>query len=91
MGCGEGIIQEKIGTFNYNKYLGIDISDEAIKKGMNKKNEKTFFQLVDIFNFNTNETFDVIIFNEILYYIDKNKILGLMKQYEKFLAFVTRL
>lgn len=85
VGCGEGIIQEKIGEDNYLRYIGIDISDNAIKQAMKKNSDITRFLTSDALSYETNLTFDVIIFNEILYYFSREKITELLKKYDKIL------
>ncbi|MHA1696613.1 MAG: class I SAM-dependent methyltransferase, partial [Candidatus Helarchaeota archaeon] len=85
VGCGEGVLQEKIGEMNYSKYVGIDISDHVINKALKKNNEKTIFQVADTLTYEPDQKFDVIVFNEILYYFSKKQILELLKKYQNFL------
>jgi len=85
VGCGEGIFQERIGLNSYSKYVGIDISNEAIKSASYKEDEKTYFKRIDVNNFETTETFDIIVFSEILYYLGYTIIPKFMKKYESFL------
>ncbi len=77
VGCGTGIITNYI---KFKNFLGIDISEDAIQKA-NKK-ENCAFLATNAEEFRTDKKFDVIIFNEILYYLDAIKI---MKKYEEFL------
>jgi 2-polyprenyl-3-methyl-5-hydroxy-6-metoxy-1,4-benzoquinol methylase len=83
VGCGEGIIFKKIRPYGYKKYVGIDISDNAINKIGNKFYENTNFYNVDVESFTIEESFDVIIFNEVLYYLKEplltaNRIFNLL-------------
>lgn len=70
IGCGEGILQEKLTLYDYSKYVGIDISEAAINQASRKRNDKTFFINADAANYAPIESFDVIVFNEILYYFE---------------------
>ena len=83
IGCGEGILQERLGIHWYSKYVGIDISGTAIERAIKKQNEKTFFIREDATQYTPNERFDIIIFNECLFYFEDP--LKLVKRYESFL------
>lgn len=67
VGCGEGVLQERL-TKGYKKYVGIDISSEAIAKANQKTDSKTCFLVSSLAEYTTSEKFDVIVFNEVLYY-----------------------
>ncbi len=69
LGCGEGILQERLVPDGYSCYLGIDISDVAIMSAKKKTNEKTCFMVGDIGKLNVSGAFDVIIYNESIYYL----------------------
>jgi 2-polyprenyl-3-methyl-5-hydroxy-6-metoxy-1,4-benzoquinol methylase len=69
IGCGEGLLQERIASSQYSKYVGIDISEAAIKIASVKEDEKTTFIAVDMNKYVPTEKFDAIIFNESLYYV----------------------
>lgn len=86
VGCGEGILSQKICSSYYSYYKGIDFSKEAIEMAKEKKSNKDSFEIVDAFKYQSSEKFDVIVFNEILYYFKDNKILDLVNKYEKFLT-----
>ncbi len=83
--CGEGIFPENLCKNFYSKYIGIDISEVAINQALIKQDNKTFFIKADLKEFNTKQKFDVIIFNEVLYYFEANEILNIMKKYKVFL------
>ena len=69
VGCGLGTTVDFLNIDQRQKYLGLDISEEAIKKAGKKK---TDFLVSDFNNFKSSKKFDVIIFNEVLYYMDEN-------------------
>jgi 2-polyprenyl-3-methyl-5-hydroxy-6-metoxy-1,4-benzoquinol methylase len=66
VGCGDGILQERIG---YARYLGIDMFAQSIARAAHKADERTRFQHADAASFVPEERFDAIIWNECLYYL----------------------
>ena len=82
--CGEGILQQALGAGNYERYLGLDISDEAIRRAHMRQDAKTVFLREDATSFAPAGRFQVIVFNECLYYFDDPR--GLMKHYQTFLG-----
>jgi len=83
VGCGEGILHESLSPYNYSRYVGIDISEEAIRRGARKQDERTSFIRADVDNYTPDESFDTIIFSETLYYFENPG--GIMKKYASFL------
>lgn len=67
IGCGEGILQEMIAPW-YGSYVGIDLSQEAINKAQAKSDARTTFICADATTFAPQESYDIIVFNECLYY-----------------------
>ena len=70
VGCGLGTLADFLEPIQIRKYLGLDISEEAIARG-NRKNLN--FQIIDFQSFKKNKQYDVIIFNEVLYYMDEER------------------
>jgi SAM-dependent methyltransferase len=68
VGCGEGILLEKLAGSGYCKFVGIDIAQSAIDRAEKKQLERSYFAQADAQVFNSKEVFDVVIFNEVLYY-----------------------
>jgi 2-polyprenyl-3-methyl-5-hydroxy-6-metoxy-1,4-benzoquinol methylase len=83
IGCGEGILQEKIGRDSYTRYLGIDISAAAVERAQSRADVNTKFLAGDAASFDPRAKFDVIIFNESLYYFDDP--IAVLKRYGAFL------
>jgi 2-polyprenyl-3-methyl-5-hydroxy-6-metoxy-1,4-benzoquinol methylase len=82
VGCGEGLLQQRLGLSGYSKYVGIDISETAINEASSRQDEKTSFICADAVTYTPNELFDVIVFNEALYYFDEPlKMVGKYIQY----------
>jgi 2-polyprenyl-3-methyl-5-hydroxy-6-metoxy-1,4-benzoquinol methylase len=83
IGCGEGILQERLYSSNYERFVGVDISDEAIRRASQNTDEKTIFIREDATKFTTDDRFDIIIFNESLEYF--RIPLSEVQRYERFL------
>ena len=83
IGCGEGILQERLCSSNYKRFVGVDISDEAIRRAFQKQDEKTVFVREDAAVYTPDDQFDIIVFNESLEYF--RDPLGTVKRYAHFL------
>lgn len=83
VGCGEGILQERLDCSKYSRYVGIDISSEAISRAQGRQNQQVAFIAVDAAAFVPSEKFDLVIFNECLEYF--RDPLGLVRRYDGFL------
>jgi 2-polyprenyl-3-methyl-5-hydroxy-6-metoxy-1,4-benzoquinol methylase len=70
VGCGEGILQARLGPGAYSRYVGIDLSETAIQRASARSDEKTLFVRCEADAFASGEKFDAVIFNEVLYYCD---------------------
>lgn len=83
VGCGEGILQSRMPPGGYSSYLGIDISEVAIKKAGRLCNQATQYVQANMETYIPKSRFDVIIFNESLYYA--REPVQLLVQYAQFL------
>jgi 2-polyprenyl-3-methyl-5-hydroxy-6-metoxy-1,4-benzoquinol methylase len=83
VGCGEGMLQERLCSTSYSRYLGVDISQEAINRASVRANDRVGFVQGDAAAFTPDERFDVIIFNECIYYFDDPQAVA--RRYEQFL------
>lgn len=69
IGCGEGLLQQRLQTQNYGRYVGTDISDLAIQKAAaDAGDDKCTYLVADMDTYQPDEQFDCIIFNEVIYY-----------------------
>jgi 2-polyprenyl-3-methyl-5-hydroxy-6-metoxy-1,4-benzoquinol methylase len=68
VGCGEGILQQRLALSGYRRYLGTDLSEAALAKAMHRVDARTEFRLGNIEAFTPEGKFDIIVFNEMLYY-----------------------
>lgn len=81
VGCGEGTLSDFIPAHKKSKYVGIDTSDEAIKLATQKR--KLNFLHATAENFTPKDQFDIIVFNEMLYYVDH---VAILQRFSKFLS-----
>ncbi|MFD1141328.1 class I SAM-dependent methyltransferase [Larkinella insperata] len=68
IGCGEGLLQQRLQIQNYGRFVGIDISDSAIQTAQAQGDEKCTYEVDDMDKYQPEGTFDLIIFNESIYY-----------------------
>jgi 2-polyprenyl-3-methyl-5-hydroxy-6-metoxy-1,4-benzoquinol methylase len=66
IGCGEGILFGRLAS--RCRYVGIDISEEAIARASARAGGNAEFIAADAAVYTPRDFFDVIIFNEVLYY-----------------------
>ena len=69
LGCGEGVLQQRFSEKDYSYYLGIDFSEIAIANAKKLETDKTHFIVGDLNKLSVEGNFDVIIYNESLYYL----------------------
>lgn len=74
VGCGQGILLRSLPDAAYSKYVGIDLSASAIAAAQEhrrepQQNERSTFLSADCESYVPGEKFDVIVFNEVLYYL----------------------
>lgn len=84
LGCGSGVLQRRLAQDQYSRYVGIDFCEDAIEEARAMANGKASFFVADIQTFETDERFDLLVFNECLYYLPDP--LGTMQRYERNMA-----
>lgn len=84
VGCGQGALHSLLRTFGYRRYVGVDISPAAIAHANAKTDQHTSFLAIDARRFQTDEQFDLIVLNEVLYYFPEP--LALVSHLAGFLA-----
>lgn len=70
VGCAKGLLLENLDWTDYAKYVGIDISQMAIDEAAKIASRNHFFAQADAQTYKPAERFDVIVFNEVLYYFE---------------------
>jgi 2-polyprenyl-3-methyl-5-hydroxy-6-metoxy-1,4-benzoquinol methylase len=84
VGCGEGLLLDYLDRWGYQKYVGIDFSDVALRNASKRANAKTSFVSGLAESFVPDGQFDSIIFNESLYcFADP---LQVIHRYERYLT-----
>lgn len=79
LGCGPGNTANELTINAYGRYVGVDISDEALLKARNRtakegRSEKNVFVQGDFVKYEPTEKFDVILFRESMYHVPMGKI-----------------
>jgi trans-aconitate methyltransferase len=69
MGCGPGILVSLLNPGSFEYYRGIDASSEAIALAQKRAGEKIGFEIGDIQSYECEDNFDLIVFEESLYYV----------------------
>jgi 2-polyprenyl-6-hydroxyphenyl methylase/3-demethylubiquinone-9 3-methyltransferase len=90
LGCGAGNTGNEIADSKYRRYIGIDVSEIAIRHAVDRSLEtrrqhKNRYICDDIFSYVPSGTYQVILFRESLFYIPTSRISGLLKRYSKHL------
>jgi SAM-dependent methyltransferase len=100
LGCGPGNTANELAENAYGTYIGVDISDSALAKGVKRTIEsgratKNSFVCSDFLSYMPDQTFDVILFRESMYHIPYSQVLGLLEKYSSHLksrgVFIIRL
>jgi SAM-dependent methyltransferase len=69
-GCGEGVLQRAMRQVGYASYLGVDLSATAAERAQAAAgDDRTQFRQGDANSFEPEGEFDLIVFNECLYYL----------------------
>lgn len=80
MGCGEGSISDFLTPGQRSRYVGVDISSEAIKKAKRTRGGPMKFVHSAAHEFHPRHNFDVILFSDMLYYVEFEKIINQFHQ-----------
>ena len=84
IGCGEGAVSDFLTTSQVPGYVGVDISKEAIAIARSRRTTPGIrFVHAAAHRFQPSTKFDVIIFSEVLYYVEYEKIID---QYANYLS-----
>ncbi|MBL6853750.1 MAG: methyltransferase domain-containing protein [Alphaproteobacteria bacterium] len=84
VGCGAGVLAGKLKVLPFKSLLGVDISAEAIAQANAAfADGRTSFAVSDADGFETDRTFDMIIFNQCMYYLPDPR--ATLRHYMRFL------
>jgi 2-polyprenyl-3-methyl-5-hydroxy-6-metoxy-1,4-benzoquinol methylase len=84
IGCGEGFLLCFLDSCGYQRYLGLDFSEVAIKNASKRANAKADFVCGPAESFVPDGRFDSIVFNECLYCFPHP--MQVLHRYESYLA-----
>lgn len=73
LGCGEGILFEYFQNTPYTSFLGMDFSSVSIEKAKTLPQKNSEFICADLLKFTPKQKYDVIVFNEVFYYIHESE------------------
>jgi predicted TPR repeat methyltransferase len=82
LGCGYGALNDYLKSSDYSSFLGVDFSSNAIQRAIAKNYPKSDFLVADIHQFSPQRTFDIIIFNEVLYYLEDQ--MGIISKFSNY-------
>ena len=80
IGCGEGVLQRLLAPDGYRCYVGIDLSERAIETARAQADDRCQFVQSDASTWQPPHTFDVVVFNEALYYF--RDPIAVLRRYE---------
>lgn len=85
IGCGEGILRARLDTSKIAGFVGVDISEEAVRRATARASDDlTTFVRADAATFVPDGRFDIVVFNECLEYFDDP--VALVRRFERYLA-----
>jgi 2-polyprenyl-3-methyl-5-hydroxy-6-metoxy-1,4-benzoquinol methylase len=80
VGCGEGLLTDRLDKAKYSRYVGVDISTRAIAAAAQRQDAATAFVAGDAMHLEVPGRFDVVVFNECLEYFADPR--DLLRKYE---------
>jgi trans-aconitate methyltransferase len=69
LGCGQGFLLQRLQPSDYAGYVGVDFSSAAIEKATELRLPKATFVTADVDAYAPTDTFDAIVFTEVLCYL----------------------
>ena len=90
LGCGPGNTANEVAMTAYSSYVGVDISEAALKKATrrseeNGRGDKNRFAQGDFISYIPTQQFDVILFRESMYHVPMGKIKSMLDRYAPYL------
>lgn len=85
LGCGTGV-NLPLAPGTYRSYHGVDISAEAISRARSLNRPDTSYETADILHYRPQESYDVILLSEVIYYLPLGRISRFLRRLPGFLA-----
>jgi 2-polyprenyl-6-hydroxyphenyl methylase/3-demethylubiquinone-9 3-methyltransferase len=70
VGAGEGLLLDHLRPHGISRYLGIDLSEEAVRQGAHRVGEGIALLAADAEQYRPTDRWDAIVFNECVYYFE---------------------
>ena len=91
LGCGSGNTGSEMGSSMYDRYTGVDISEQAVRRARarsmgSERQRKNEYVCADISLYEPQQRYDVILFRESLFYVPKSRIVGMLARYRGWLT-----
>jgi 2-polyprenyl-3-methyl-5-hydroxy-6-metoxy-1,4-benzoquinol methylase len=83
VGCGEGNLSHWLFESGKRRYMGVDVSRVAVLEARAHSSSEARFEIADAATFDPGEQFDIIVLNEVLYYMAEPEVV--LERYEAFL------
>jgi SAM-dependent methyltransferase len=89
LGCGPGNTANELSADAYETYLGVDISEAALRKARRRSQEngraaKNDFAQGDFVTYVPDRQFDVILFRESMYHVPLGKVKAVLDRFAKY-------
>ena len=84
VGCGEGLLRDRLAPLGYSRFVGIDLSAAAVEAASRRADPRASFEAADAERYTPSGRFDAVVFNECLYYFEDP--IGAVRRYLGFLA-----
>jgi SAM-dependent methyltransferase len=70
VGSGEGLLLDHLKPFGFSRYLGVDLSEEAVRQGAHRSDQTAALLAADAESYRPEGKWDAIVFNECVYYFE---------------------
>ncbi|HEV8130582.1 MAG TPA: class I SAM-dependent methyltransferase [Acidobacteriota bacterium] len=84
IGCGTGLLEEKLRLVPYSSYTGVDISETALRKARSRIPPACQLICTDFLNSCLRKKYDIIVFNEV--FLPGMRAVEILEKYFKFLS-----
>lgn len=68
VGCGPGLLRERLDPAAFSEFVGVDVSEAAITEAVSRQHPRSRFLVGDVMSLELGR-FDVIVLNEVVYYV----------------------
>jgi 2-polyprenyl-6-hydroxyphenyl methylase/3-demethylubiquinone-9 3-methyltransferase len=83
VGSGEGLLADHLRPLGYSRFLGVDLSEAAIRQAAGRQDATTAFAAADAETYTPPGRWNAVVFNECVYYFADP--VGSVRRYEAFL------